>query len=263
MKRILLLMALGMLAFTACTDDKPGKDPNGNTDDTATKTTLDVKIKTGETYRIKEGVFLTTTVAPNDFVATMNNIEIRGVHAGKTKIVAIADGHTYTYNVEVTAANTLYVDMAIYLGQSKESIIKLYGEPTHTEGSSSLFGPLNSLSPETGNIFTFDANNKVIACNVYFPLSSGLAIVAHLKDRYEIFTNEDNTSMMGDAMDITKCNVILLYDYSESPLSVFYTTKAELDKQTQKSRGLTSPSQSTVELDAMQALSHMAKGLVR
>lgn len=227
MKKILLMMVLGVLAITGCK-----KDDNG--DDGASKT-LNITLKTEESYRFNENTISVIT-APKNFVATINNNEVKGEHEGETTMEVKAGNITYNCKIKVKAANTYYVDMAIHLGQSMDNIIKIYGEPIKTVDNSSLFGPLTSLSSEINNIFAFDANNKVVSCMIYFPLSSGMSIVSHLQDRYVVYVSKNYTALMGDSNNLEECKNVVFYDFSDSPVSVMYTTKAYLDQQSNRTK---------------------------
>lgn len=221
MKKILFLFAFVAAGVLTGCSKEDGDDASKN---------LSIKLKTEESYRFNENG-LSVITAPKDFVATVSGNEVKGLHQGETDLVVKAGNITYNCKIKVEAAHTLYIDMAIYLGQSKTNIIKLYGEPIKTVDNTSLFGPLTSLTSEINNIFIFDENDKVVSCAIYFPISSGMSIVSHLKGRYVTYTSKDYKALMGDANDIEKCNVVALYDFSETPVSVMYSTKAYLDKE--------------------------------
>lgn len=224
MRKILLLTILTAFVFTGCKSD------NGDDDNAPVSKNLDIKIKTEESYLFKENT-LSVITAPQDFIATVKNNEVKGLHAGKTEMTVKAGNVTYNCKIDVEAAYTHYVDMAVYLGQTRANIIKLYGQPIKTVGNMSLFGPLVSLSGELNNIFEFDTNGKVVMCSIYFPISSGMSIVNHLKARYETYTSKDYTALMGDSNTIDKCNTVVLYEFSDSPVSIMYFTKAYINKQ--------------------------------
>lgn len=221
MKKLLLLLT-ALVCLVGCSKEK---------DETKK---LDITVKTGESYRFNENT-ITVSEAPNDFIAEIENNEVIGVHAGKTKMSAKVGGVTYDCNIKVDAKNTYYADMAMYLGQSKESIIALYGEPLKVSKDTYFFGKLMNMDmlPELENRFVI-VDNKVVTCAIYFKISSGVSIVNHLKDRYAVYGTKDYVTMMGDSNDPDKRNVVVMYDYSGSYAIVIYTTQAYLDKDKSK-----------------------------
>lgn len=226
MKHILLSMVLIALVFTGCNKISEGDQ---------TKKDLEITLSTSESYHFNEKP-VSVIKMPKNFVAVINDNEVKGIHQGVTDLVVKAGNVTYNCKIKVDAAHTFYTDMAMYLGHSKANIVKLYGEPILSDGNTGLFAPLMPSPSEINNLFGFDENDKVVACVIYFSISDRVNVINHLNDRYITYVPQKYTTLMGDADNIDNADVLVLYNCGALPISVTYTTQAYLNQQSARSK---------------------------
>lgn len=164
--------------------------------------------------------------APDKFNAEVVNNTIVGKYAGLTNATIKSNNTTYECVVKVKPSFTYYIDMIIYMGISKSEIEKLYGTHTRINKSTYYYKPLSSYLAEKEVAFTYDDNNKVIACASYFTLYQMTNVVKHLQHRYATYGISDGVAFYGNALDMDDASVVIMCGIESA--TVIYASQAIL-----------------------------------
>lgn len=164
--------------------------------------------------------------APDKYNAEVVNNTIVGNYAGSSKATIKSGDTTYECAIKVKPSFTYYIDMIIYMGISKSEIEKLYGTHTKINKSTYYYKPLSSYLAEKEVAFTYDDNNKVIACASYFTLYQMTNVVKHLQQRYETFGIKDGIAFYGNALHMDDASVVIMCGIESA--TVIYASQAML-----------------------------------
>lgn len=164
--------------------------------------------------------------APYKFNAEVVNNTIVGNYAGSTKAIIKSSDTIYECVIKVKPSFTYYIDMIIYMGVSKNEIEKLYGTHIRINKSTYYYKPLSSYLAEKEVAFTYDDNNKVIACASYFTLYQMTNVVKHLQQRYATYGISDGIAFYGNALDMDNASVVVMCGIGSA--TIVYASQAML-----------------------------------
>ena len=164
--------------------------------------------------------------APDEFNAEVVNNTIVGNYAGFTTATIKSGNTTYECDITITPSYTYYIDMIIYMGWSKSDIEELYGTHSRINKATYYYKPLSSYLAEKEVAFTYDDNNKVIACASYFTLYQMTNVIKHLQQRYATYGIDDDIAFYGNAFDMNDASVVVMCGIKSA--AVVYASQAIL-----------------------------------
>ena len=174
---------------------------------------------------------------PDEFHAEVVNNTIVGNYAGFTTATIKSGNTTYECDITVSAAYSYYIDMAIYMGWSKSEIEELYGTHSSINKDTYYYKPLSSYLAEKEVAFTYDDNNKVVACASYFTLYQMTNVIKHLQQRYATYGIDDGVAFYGNAFEMDDASVIVMCGVESA--TVIYASGALLKSKSGYTRDYT------------------------
>lgn len=184
-------------------------------EDSLTSETIDIEIESNG----GEYIFASNTIevlnAPNEYNATITNNSIVGKYAGSTTANIQSNNTTYNCNITIKPSYTYYIDMAIYMGWSKDTIENLFGQSVLTSGSAYAYNPLSEYFSETFVGFIYE-DNKVICAASYFSSYQSTSVIKHLQSRYAAFGISSSVAYYGNALNSDDVTMMVAYNYSNT-----------------------------------------------
>ena len=202
-----LSIAVLFATFISCSGDNESEEPYQ----------FPLKLKAGETYSLN--VTNAELQEKNDFVFYLDGNVVNASHVGHHRTLLTSDERAFYLDVTVSASETLYDDLKVFIGAERSEIEKVFGEAVEENAQGTC--TYESIGLEDKVQVAYEYGRAKILSITFNEMWTD-RLWNHLSDRYALLAERDNDALYADALSAVGAETIVYVQWDRRKAMVTY-----------------------------------------